>query len=177
MWKFLSGFFYYPRACLKTIKVTKPECRQWMWRPENRPLFVSGGEPAVIFKFEKKRFDQMALFVCVPVRFPGMFGGNAAGDDGDPAPLIHPFWRICLCRSLCPPGRSSPSSQKALTALAPCKCHCGFRQWAKSAEGSQARPSPCGLSSSARPGCVQFPHYSPLFSPTAMLVDLYGCAV
>lgn len=33
----------------------------------------------------------MALFVCVPVRFPGMFGGNAAGDDGDPAPLLHPF--------------------------------------------------------------------------------------
>lgn len=33
----------------------------------------------------------MAFFISVPVRPSGMFGGDAAGDDGDSAALFHPF--------------------------------------------------------------------------------------
>lgn len=33
----------------------------------------------------------MAYFIGMPVRLSGMFGGDAAGNDGDSAPLLHPF--------------------------------------------------------------------------------------
>ena len=57
-------------------------------------LLISGGKTAVVFKFEEEIFHQMALFVCVPVRFSGMFGDDTAGDHHNSAPLLQPAYKL-----------------------------------------------------------------------------------